>query len=385
MVGAGILILPTYMAAFGAWSILGWCLGAAIMSSLAVIFARLSRTYRGSTLVNCIALNFGPIAGFLATFGYVVAMTFSGSRVAMTLGDYAMPLLHNLNFDLPAWMIGFGVIALLTFINIASYGSSAILLTILTILKILFFVVIGVVGCGRYATYVPTFGSSCDIIGSAAISIFAFLGLEFAFIGSSDVKNAEVIIPRATYLGLFLSTLLFISVHCAVLFILPNPASSQRPVYDAVLLLFGNNFAYIFAVFAILSCMATINGLMIVIAKSLSNATTQKWIKQVDLAMTTDQGFPFVGAIAFCLLSFFIMQMPVVIPYMCSAANVLVGLIYLLAVLVDIKGSSLDLFNAVAFISSMIIIFGNLNLGMFALVVMTYFVGYVIKMMDDTR
>ena len=66
-----------------------------------------------------------------------------------------------------------------------------------------------------------------------------FLGIEFASLSSGNVKNAEKNVMISTKLGLLFASLVFIGAHCAVLFTLPDPSLSERPVYDTAMILFG--------------------------------------------------------------------------------------------------------------------------------------------------
>jgi APA family basic amino acid/polyamine antiporter len=376
MIGAGILILPAIMSVFGTWSIVGWCIASLMAYSIAKIFLRLGVHFKGKAPGESVAACFGNDIGFLVSWGYFIAMMFSGAKIAITLGNYALPMM---GIDFPAWAIGYFSVLALFLLNVVSFGSASLILIVLTIVKVLLFILIALFGFKNYGSYVPHYGPFIDILKSSSVAIFAFLGIEFAAMSSGNIKDPEKNVPKATMIGLLFSTLVFIGVHCAVLFTLPDANLSQRPVYDAAAILFSSvsGLAAIFGLIAVMSCLSTLNGILVVEANLMKMFAQNKWLPST-LGKSTKQGFAWFGAAVFLVLTFFIIRNEVLLNFSLNSANVLVGILYLSAVLVDMVKSKIDFYNSFAFISSLIILY-NLNLTIFYLVATIFFVGYLIR------
>ncbi len=381
MVGAGILVLPSIMSVFGAWSIAGWVLASLIAYSIATIFGRLSKEFKGGAgPVHYIADTFGPNYGYFVAFGYFLAMCFSGSAIAMTLGDYALPLIGCTDC-IPSWVIGYAVAIVLFLLNMASSGSANALLVIFTAFKILFFIGIAAVGFGNISSYHPNFGPVTDILKSGSMAMFAFLGVEFAAAASSSIKDPEKNVMKATKLGLLFATIAFIGVHCAVMFTLPDSVASSTPVYDTAVILFGNYvwLAMVFGLVAVISCLSTLNGIIVVQGSNLKNVADRSWLSK-SLGVKTVQGFPWKGGLVFCALSLVVLNV-FDKPTMLTMANSLVAIMYIASCLVDIKKKGLDIYNVLAFISGLLILY-NVNLYIFTLMIAIYALGFVVKFIN---
>lgn len=377
MVGAGILILPAMMSVFGTWSIVGWILATLMTYSIATIFGRLSKTFKGGAgPIYYIAETFGPNYGFLTAWGYFFAMCFSGAGIATALGNYALPVLGCTCIQ--PQFIGFAFLMALFLLNIVSSGSANAMLIVMTVIKVLFFGAIAVIGFKYVGSYTPTFGPVTDILKSGSLAMFAFLGIEFASLSSGSIKDPEKNVMRATKLGLLFAAIAFIGVHCAVLFVLPNPELSARPVYDAVALLFGKGGALALGIVAMISCLSTLNGIIVVQSNTVKAVADNGWISKT-LMKGTKQGFAWKGALIFCLASLLVMINPILEKdVVCIMANSLVGMVYLFSCLVDIKKSGWDFYNALALLSSVLILY-NVNLFVFALISCIYIIGYLVK------
>lgn len=383
MVGGGILLLPSIMGVFGTWSIFGWMLATLMTYSIAKVFGRLSKTFKGGDgPMQYIGETFGSNYGFLAGWGYFFGMCFSGSLVATALGNYALPLI-GCDF-IPGWMIGSGVIALLFLLNMFSAGSANGLLVVLTFIKIAFFGLIAIVGMKNVGAYQVSFGPATDLFKSASLAMFAFLGVEFASLASGSIKNPEKNVARATNFGLIIASLIFIGVHCAVLFVLPDVSASSRPVYDAAEILFGDIGAILISIVAIVSGLSTLNGMLIVEANTAKAVSVRGWASK-NLSKTNKQGFAWVGGLIFCTFTLFILAKPIFSEaVVCILANSLVGMVYLFSTLVDAKKSGWDIHNVLACISSLLILY-NVNMFVLLVMIVLYLLGFVFKKLTGKK
>ena len=100
------------------------------------------------------------------------------------------------------------------------------------------------------------------ITATAALTLWAFLGLESATIPSDKVKNPTKTIPRATIAGIAIAALLYISSSVGVMGIIA-PADLQNsaaPFADAAQIIWGNWASILIAIGASVSCFGALNG-----------------------------------------------------------------------------------------------------------------------------
>src|SRR5438132_1251722 len=71
MIGSGIFLLPSSLAPYRAWSLLGWLMTTAGSLCLALLFAWLSMAIcKTGGLYTYTRAGFGPFAAFLVAWGY---------------------------------------------------------------------------------------------------------------------------------------------------------------------------------------------------------------------------------------------------------------------------------------------------------------------------
>jgi len=377
VVGTGILVLPSILAVFGSWSIVGWVVAATMAYSIATIFGRLSKSFKGGAgPVQYIGETFGHNAGFLASWGYFFAMCCSASCAVIAFGQYALPLL---GISVDPWVIGFIGLVLLFALSCFSSGSANMILFVLTAIKVSIFIILAIIGMKNIGNYNPDFSTPVtDVFRSASAAMFAFLGIEFASLSSGSVVDPEKNIMKATKLGLFFAAIAFIGVHCAVMFALPNPAASSRPVYDTAMILFGSLGAFVVGIIALISCYSTLHGILIVQANTVKNVSDSGWISRW-FGTVNKQGFPWKGAAIFIAVVFLVVNSSSeILKFALLMTTSMVAILYLLSCLVDVKKNGWDFHNVFAILSCLLMLY-NVNLVMFISMVIVYLVGFGVK------
>ena len=82
MIGSGVFLLPASLAPYGVNSILGWLVTAAGSVLLAIVFARLARSYPDAAGPYVYPRKaFGEFAGFLTAWGYWMAVWIGNAAV----------------------------------------------------------------------------------------------------------------------------------------------------------------------------------------------------------------------------------------------------------------------------------------------------------------
>jgi basic amino acid/polyamine antiporter, APA family len=220
MIGSGVFLLPAALAAFGPIATLGWVVTSAGAMTLAIVFGRLARMVpaTGGPYAYSRA-GFGEFVGFLVAWGYWITLWTGNAGVAVAFAGY-------IGYFFPEWSqhssFGLGValaaIWLVTLVNVRGVKEAGAVQVVTTLLKIVPLVLIAVVGLayvdlGRFAPWNMSRSSNVSAVAAcAALTLWAFLGLESATVPAGNVRRPEVTIPRTTIVGTAFAATLYILV-----------------------------------------------------------------------------------------------------------------------------------------------------------------------------
>ena len=270
MIGSGIFLLPASLAAFGPISLVGWTVTSLGALVLAVIFGRLSRivTKTGGPYAYTEA-GFGEFAGFIIAWGYWIALWTGNAGVAVALAGYVGFLFPGVAASQSA-SLAVALIAIwtLTLVNIRGVAEAGVVQIVTTVLKLVPLVLIGTLGFlwidGANFTPFNTSGQSdlAAISAAAALTLWAYLGLESATVPAGDVIDPERTIPRATILGVLIAAAVYISVTTVAIGVVPSAelATSAAPLADVARVMWGAVGGVLVAIGAVISTFGTLNG-----------------------------------------------------------------------------------------------------------------------------
>ncbi|MGH8290559.1 MAG: amino acid permease [Steroidobacteraceae bacterium] len=269
MVGSGIFLLPASLAAYGIYSLWGWVISAAGALLLARVFSRLAR--RAPLAGGPYAYPrevFGDFAGFLLAWMYWISIAAAVAAIAVAFASYLatfVPILATR--PLAGAAAALAATWLLTGVNILGVRAAGRLQLITVILKLCPLLVLGLFGIFYFNPHMLVSGDSGQsppvaIDASAALTMWAFLGLECATIPADHVENPERTIPRATYIGTGIAAVFYILCTTAVMGVIPagSLVHSNAPFADAAKLLWGGWAGNLIAAAAIISCFGALNG-----------------------------------------------------------------------------------------------------------------------------
>ena len=270
MIGSGIFLLPATLAdAAGPVSLIGWAFTGAGAVLLALVFANLGRALPRTGGPYAYAKRaFGDFAGFWTAWGYWIAVWAGNAAIAVAFVSYLTVFWPQVgDNNLLGALVGIGLIWLLTFANILGVRESGRIQVVTTVLKFVPLAVIGLVGIffidgGNYEPFAPH-GASIGLLSStAALTLWAFIGLESATVPAEEVKDPERPIPRATMLGTVLATALYVLATAAIMGIIPTDqlAASASPFSDAAGQVFGGGWDKVIALVAMVSTFGALNG-----------------------------------------------------------------------------------------------------------------------------
>jgi len=217
-VGAGIFVLPGAVgASLGAAAPLAYVLCALtmglIVASFAIAGSRVSTTGGPYAYVEA---AFGPyvafLGGVLLWLSCVLAAAALGSALAATTA-----------LLVPFMGAGLGRAAFLTMlfaglaaVNVRGVRQGAGLVQLLTLAKLLpliLFVAVGLFFVNPTALDWPGLPSGSALGETVLLLVFAFVGVELALIPSGEVREPSRTVPRAVFLALGITTLLYLAIQ----------------------------------------------------------------------------------------------------------------------------------------------------------------------------
>jgi APA family basic amino acid/polyamine antiporter len=270
MIGSGVFLLPSALAQFGPISIGGWLVTSTGAIMLALVFGRLARQVpKTGGPYAYTREGFGEFAGFLVAWGYWIALWAGNAAVAVAFSGYVGFLVPAVGHSsLLSLAVALAAIWLLTWINVHGVETAGSVQLITTVLKILPLAALALVGIAYVdpSNFVPLNVSQRSAIGAigacAALTLWAFLGLESATVPAGNVDRPEVTIPRATVIGTTFAAILYVLVTIAVMGLVPlaQLRASSAPLADAAMSIWGAWGGWLVAIGACISTFGTLNG-----------------------------------------------------------------------------------------------------------------------------
>lgn len=307
MIGSGVFLLPAALAGvavvYGSSALLAWVVTGAGAMLLAGVFATMGRAYPMTGGPYAYARRaFGDFVGFQTAWGYWIAAWVGNAAIATAFVGYTTVVWPGLaNSNLAMAMLAVGSIWLLTFVNILGVREGGRVQVVTTILKFVPLALIGVIGlfymhADHFTPFLDATGTTGrhaltllqGITAALGLTLWAFIGLESATVPAGEVKDPERTIPRATYLGTAITTLIYIVATVAVMGIIPMTAleGSNAPFADAAQSIFGGAWGKWVAIVGMIAAFGALNGWTLLTAR-------------VSLAAAQDGLFPkFFGRVS---------------------------------------------------------------------------------------
>jgi len=271
IVGSGVYLLPASLAPYGLNSVLGWIVTCGGGITLAVVFARLAKIFpqAGGPYVYA-RVAFGDGTGFLMAWGYWMGVWVGNAAIAIATVAYLAELVPWIKNTTGGPAIASCVIIwLLTYLNYRGTRQMGAVQIVTTILKLLPLVAIVALGLSLLMSGDPSVikvqaqpFSIAAVHSSAALTLWALLGLESATVPAGKVENPERNIPLATLWGTVAASAIYILACSVVVMLIPGEklAKSSAPFADVIRLFWGDNIASTLALFAFISGFGALNG-----------------------------------------------------------------------------------------------------------------------------
>ena len=312
IIGSGVFVLPAALAPFGAASLIGWgiSLGGALM--LALVYARLAQLIPNHGGAYAYARTaFGDRVGFIVAWSYwvcvwsanaAIAVAFAGSLGSVWPAATATPMRSAL--------CALGALWLCTAINLAGVREAGRTAIVMTLLKLVPLVVFGLLGLGwiHRSAFEPFNPSGLPLLGVAssvaALTLWAFLGLETATVPTGVVKDPQRTVPRATVVGVTIAGLATMLACTVVIGMLPADVlrTSAAPMAEAARRIWGEAAGVAIGVVATVSCFGALNGWVLLQAQT-TLAAAQDGLFPASFARLDKRGTPWIGLLISSVLA----------------------------------------------------------------------------------
>lgn len=275
-IGSGIFLLPQQLAPLGWNGALGWVVTIAGAVILATLFGVLARAIpKAAGPYAYVGEAFGGLPAFIVAWAYWVSIFVGNAAIAIAAVSYLSVFVPWFAVS-PAAGAGaaIGLLALLTALNCLSLKAGGGLQLVTVVLKLVPMLAVIVIAAAVLVNGTPTAVPAFDpgeislsaINGAAAITLWALLGFEAASIAARNVRQPEVVVPRAMVVGTLVVGLIYLAVALPVSLFLPAAEVAASPAPFALFMeRFGGPFAgNAIALFAAISVIGALNGLVLI-------------------------------------------------------------------------------------------------------------------------
>ncbi|MBA2586866.1 MAG: amino acid permease, partial [Chthoniobacterales bacterium] len=217
-IGASIFALPAAVALkLGAAAPVAFVLCAVAMTLFVTCFALAgSRVSLTGGLYAYAEIAFGRYVGFITGLFFYMTAVLSVAAVVNFFAGTVAALIPWLGGDVGRIVVMLLVYTVLAAINVRGVreGAGAVaLVTLAKLIPLLVFAAIGIFFIKADAIAWPGWPGTKAVGDSVLLLLFAFFGIEVALIPSGEVKNPASTVPRAIYLSLAITTVLYILIQ----------------------------------------------------------------------------------------------------------------------------------------------------------------------------
>ena len=317
MIGSGIFLLPSTLAALGGISFVGWACSTVGAFLIVLLFRGLSshfpNTVGGPYAYTRTVL--GEFFGFLVGWGYWISVWCTNAAIAVAFVGYLSVFIPQIA-DNEILSIAFGVGALwvFSFLNFRDIVFVGRIQKLTTVLKILPLLLIGFVGLFYVDWSLLDFENLSGETDFKAISqattltLFAYLGIESASITSHKIEKSEANVGRSGLIGFLLTA--FIYILCSVvIFGLVNSvklSQSTAPFADASATFLGGYAEQFVALVALIATLGALNG-WILIQGQIAYALAKDGLFPAFFKKRNTAEVPYLGIVVSSLLATFLL------------------------------------------------------------------------------
>lgn len=256
-------------------ALLAWLIGGTIMIITSYVFAKIAtRIEKVNGIVDYFEEAYGPKSAYLVAwfFTYIYYPSLV-AVLAWVSANYTSALIGKPDALV---LISFFYLLLFFALNMASpvlAGKWQISTTIIKLIPLGIIAIIGIIGGLLSGQTIKSFTESAQTLTSSAgglavatlATAFAYEGWILATTINAELKDAKKTLPRALILGALAVVLIYILYYLGISGSLSNDqviAAGDKAPAMVISLIFGNLAGTILTVFVVISCLGTLNGLI---------------------------------------------------------------------------------------------------------------------------
>ena len=263
-------------------AILAWCIGGAIMVITAYVFSLVAnRMDKVNGVSDYFESAYGKNVSYLV--GWFMAIVYYPTLVAVLAWVSANYTVGLLNIQHLLWPMAVAYLVLFFMLNILSPVLAGRWQVSTTVIKLVPLVLVAVVGTVSGLMTGQTFQSFSvsaqnvgDQVGGLAVATlataFAYEGWILATSISGELKDSQKNLPRALLLGTITVAFIYIIYYLGISGVLSNEqllaAGDTAPV-KVISMIFGSAAGTLLTVFVVVSCLGTLNGLVMASSRGL--------------------------------------------------------------------------------------------------------------------
>jgi arginine:agmatine antiporter len=311
MMGSGVFLLPTSLANIGSISIFGWIVTTIGALALAWLFARLSLrlpkaggpyAYAKSALGDCL--------GFQTIYVYWLANWVGNIGIAVAgIGylSFFYPVLAQGWASVGVTIAVIWLFTILNFFGARTLGKVISFTSCVMLIPLLGTALFGWLWFDSHnlsnSYNVTVHSDFWAITHSASLTLWAFIGVESAAVCAGMARNPRRDVPIATLAGTLIAAVVYILSSTAIMGIVPNQllAHSAAPFSLVAELTLGSLAGKIVSICAIIACLGSLGGWILLVGGSAKAAADDKLFPDV-FAKTNKKEVPVRGLIVISIL-----------------------------------------------------------------------------------
>lgn len=314
-IGSAVFMLPTTLAPFGLFSIIGLVIAAMGALSLSVVFSLLCWHFPQTGGPHVYVKHmFGDTAGFFVGWTYWVISWVSSTAVVIVAVANLIPIFGEQSSSIlvAAEITVLLVITMLNLLGVGNAGKVEFILSIVKFIPLLVLPLMALYFFDANNLAVSTESASFNNIGKIILlTLWGFIGLETATTPADNVINPARTIPLAIILGTLAVAFIYLINSLGILGLMgvEEITQSKSPYASAAKIIFGGKWHLAISLLTSLVCIGTLNA-WVLSSGQIALGCANDGLFPKKLGITNKFGAPFIALLfsLFGSIPFFILM-----------------------------------------------------------------------------
>ncbi len=300
--GASIFLLPSKLAVFKTYGLIGWIIGGigAILVAMVFAFLCIETSKAGGPHIYA-RMIFGDKIGFFVTWLYWCGAWVCNPILISTSIDYLEQIIGSISV-FERFLLEISIVVSLTLINIKGIKWAGYLENIMVTIKLLPLLLVPIlafknINTEHFKVVTPDNMSALDAICKASIVAFwGFVGLEEGGSTADSVKNANKAVPLAIILGTAFVAFISLINTVSIFGIIPCKELENIGAPFAVVLgkLLGGNYDKIIGILTFIMCYGSLNAWILFSGKLSQTAANENMFPAI-FGKSNKAGSPYIS------------------------------------------------------------------------------------------